>query len=41
MIEEARIYINQVEAQNEAGLQAFAHTEQELQRRIREGREAE
>ena len=41
MIEEARMYINQVEAQNEAGIQVYAYTEQEFQRRIREGHEAE
>lgn len=41
MIQEARMYIDQVEAQNEAGRQAFVYTEHELQRRIREGREAE
>ena len=41
MIQNARMYMNRVEAQNEAGLQAFTYTEQELQRRIREGREAE
>ena len=41
MIQDARKYISQVEAQNEVGFQAFAYTEQELQRRIREGREAE
>lgn len=41
MIQNARIYMDQMEAQNEAGFQAFTFTEQELQRRIREGREAE
>jgi len=41
MIQNARSWMDQAEAQNEAGLQAFAYTEQELQRRIREGREAE
>lgn len=41
MIQNARSYMDQLEARNEAGFQAFAYTEQELQRRIREGREAE
>lgn len=41
MIQQARTYINQVEAQNEAAFQAYADTEQELQRRIREGIEAQ
>lgn len=41
MIQNARMYMDQMEAQNEAGFQAFSFTEQELQRRIREGREAE
>jgi hypothetical protein len=41
MIQQARMYIDQAEAQNEAAFQAYTHTEQELQRRIREGREAE
>jgi len=41
MIQNARMYMDQAEAQNEAGFQAFSYTEQELQRRIREGREAE
>lgn len=41
MIKNARVYMDQMEAQNEAGFQAFTYTEQELQRRIREGREAE
>lgn len=40
-IERARMYINQVEAQNEAAFNAFTDTEQELQRRIREGLEAQ
>ena len=33
--------MDQLEAQNESGYQAYSYTEQELQRRIREGREAE
>jgi hypothetical protein len=33
--------MDRMEAQTEAGFQAFTYTEQELQRRIREGREAE
>lgn len=40
-IERARMYINQAEAQNEAAFNAFTDTEQELQRRIREGLEAQ
>jgi len=41
MIQNARAYMDQMEVNNEAGFQAFTYTEQELQRRIREGREAE
>lgn len=41
MIQQARMYIDQVEAQNEVAFQAYADTEHELQRRIREGIEAQ
>ena len=41
MIQSYRTFVDQLEAQNEAGHQAYAHTEQELQRRIQEGRQAE
>ena len=41
LIQQVRTYINQVEARNEAAFQAYNQTEQDLQRRIREGREAE